>query len=53
LEWLFAKEEIRTVKNDGTISYHNRIYQLKRDTILKSKRIIVKECIYGNVKFYD
>jgi hypothetical protein len=20
---------------------------------LKSKRIIVKECIYGNVKFYD
>ncbi|MDR0651281.1 MAG: hypothetical protein LBG59_08005 [Candidatus Peribacteria bacterium] len=53
IEWYFAKVTERSVKRDGTISYNNTIYQLKKDTILKSRRITVKESIYGNVKLYD
>jgi hypothetical protein len=53
IERYFAKTAERTVKNDGTISYNNTIYQLKKGTILKSRRITVKESIYGNVRLYD
>jgi hypothetical protein len=53
MERYFAKVVGRTVKNDGTIHYDNKIYQIKKDTILKSKRIMVKESIYGNVRLYD
>jgi len=53
IERYFAKITERTVKNDGTISYNNTTYQLEKGTILKSRRITVKESIYGNVKLYD
>jgi hypothetical protein len=53
MERYFAKVVGRTVKGDGTVHYENRIYQLEKNTILKSKKIIVKESIYGNVRIYD
>jgi hypothetical protein len=53
MEWHFAKIAERTVKKDGTISYNNMIFQIEKDTILKSKRITVKESIYENVSLCD
>lgn len=53
LERYFAKEIERTVKNDGTIQYNHKTYQLKKWLILKNKWITVKESIYGNVRLYD
>jgi hypothetical protein len=53
IERYFAKIARRTVKNNGTISYNNTIYQLEKGTILKSRKITVKESIYGNVRLYD
>jgi hypothetical protein len=53
MEWYFAKVEERRVKNDGTIHYDNRVYQIQENTVLKSKKISVKESIYGNVRLYD
>jgi hypothetical protein len=53
IERYFAKVVERTVNNDGTIRYDNKIYQIKKNTILKNKRIMVKESIYGNVRLYD
>jgi hypothetical protein len=53
MEWLFAKEMVRSVKRDGTISYNNLKYQLKKGTCLKKDRVTVKESIYGDVKLYD
>jgi hypothetical protein len=43
MEWYFAKVEERTVKNDGTIHYDNRVYQIQENTVLKSKKISVKK----------
>jgi hypothetical protein len=53
MERYFATIAKRTVKNNGTISYNNTVYQLEKGTILKSRRITVKESIYGNVRLYD
>jgi hypothetical protein len=53
LEWFFAKESWRTVKRDGTVSYNNNVYQLPKWMVLKSREIIIKESIYGNVRLYD
>ncbi len=53
LERYFAKTNIRTVKNDGTIQYKHKIYQLPKGLVLKSRSILVKESTYGNVKFFD
>ena len=53
IERYFGKNAERTIKHNGTISYNNKLYQLKRNTILKSRRITVKESIYGNVKLCD
>jgi hypothetical protein len=41
------------VKSDGTISYNKTTYQLQKWTVLKNKRITVKESIYGNIRLYD
>ena len=53
MEWLFAKEEERTVKRDGTISYNNVRYQLSKGTILKKNKVKIKESIYGNVRICE
>ena len=53
MEWYFAKEEERTVKRDGTISYKNVKYQLAKGTYLKKNTVTVQESIYGNVRLYD
>ena len=42
-----------TVKNDGTVQYKHKIYQLPKGLVLKSRSILVKESTYGNVKFFD
>jgi hypothetical protein len=53
MERYFAKVAVRTVKKDGTLHYNNKIYQVQKNTILKCRRITVKESIYGNVRLYD
>lgn len=53
LEWFFAKEDVRTVKKDGTVQYKHKTYQLKKWIILKTRQITVKESIYGNIRLYD
>jgi len=53
IERYFGKESKRTVKKDGTVSYKKTIYQLEKGTVLKSKRITIKESIYGNMRLHD
>lgn len=52
-DWYFAAIETRVIKRDGTIQYKNRELQLQKNLILKSKKIIVKETIYWEIKLFD
>ncbi len=50
LERYFAKEYVRVIKRNWTISFNNNKYQIEKWTILNSKKIIVVESIYWNIK---
>jgi len=53
-KWYFALEMERKLKHDGTISYKNKIYQIKQwSKLWKWKAITVKEAIDGDVKLFS
>lgn len=53
IEWFFAERKQRTIKRDWTISFNNKTFQLLNNQVLKSKKIIVLESIYWNIRLYS
>lgn len=48
--WFFAKEETRIWRRDWTLTYYWKEFQLEKNLILSSRKIIVKETIKWDIR---
>jgi len=55
LDWIFAKEELRSLWQDYVIQYKNKFYQIEQSkwyTVYPKKRLLVAETIGGKIRIY-
>ena len=55
LDWIFAREVLRSLWNDYVIQYKNKFYQIEQSeayVVYPKKSLLVAETIGGNVRIY-
>jgi hypothetical protein len=53
-ERYFASEEGRTIKNDWTVEYRGKVYQIKKwESLYDGKKVVVRETVSGLVEIYS